>query len=105
MTYNVFSGTLNLNQSIVAKRSPVSATAELLFIWFPSLFILHLFRKRTFGDKWHWFFYGAYVLFTQTTLSKVTDSTYPSQWPVLILSSSTTGLPDCNGIDASVLAV
>jgi len=50
-------------------------------------------------------FYGAYVLFTQTTLSKVTESTYPSQWPGLILISSTTGLPDWKAIDASVLAV
>jgi len=55
-----------------------------------SLFFLHMFLKRTFGDKWHRFFMGC-MSFSMKAL-KETQICEADQWPGLILSSSTTGL-------------
>jgi len=62
----------------------------------PQVFFVHLFWKRTFGEKWHRLFIQAGRPSCHPTNSvkalKETQSTGPNQWPGLILSSFSTRL-------------
>jgi len=46
----------------------------------PSVLFLHLFWKRTFGDKWHWFFYRSDAI-------SVTQPTVSEQWGPIFKTS------------------